>query len=101
MAGPSTKRALNDRALRTANWFHNCAQGLESKMEKQNIHVGAEQKLRDDPSASYSRIRHDGDRETEVMVALEAGYLIHLILDMYRQEAELRRFAEPIKLRRR
>jgi hypothetical protein len=93
MVGPSTRRALNSRALGAANWLHYCAKHLEDEMAKQNIKICAEQMWRDNLPISSIKTR-DGD---EVMVTLKAGDLANLILQMYQQEAELRRFAEPLK----
>jgi hypothetical protein len=99
MVGPSTRRALNERALRTADWIHHRAKYLEDEIEKQqNIKVCAEQMLRDNLTCG-SITKDDG---TTVMVTFKASDLINLIVQMYRVEAELRRFTESprIKLRR-
>ncbi len=103
MVGPSTRGALNRRALGAANWLRSLAKHLEHEMEKQNIKICAEQMWRDDLSIrdnlSIGSIRRrEGDA---AMVTLKAEHLANLILQMLQQEAELRRFAEPIKLRRR
>jgi hypothetical protein len=89
MVGPSTLRALNTRALRTADWLHYRAKDLEEKLGRKIS-----------PGRQYidSIESEDG---TPVMVNLKASDLANLVLQMYQQEAELRRFAEPIKLRRR
>jgi hypothetical protein len=98
MVGPSTRGALNRRALGAANWLHSWAKLLEDELEKQNIKCDYAQMLRDNlPNTSISITR----KEEELMVTLKADLVANLTFQMYQQEAELRRFAEPIKLRRR
>jgi hypothetical protein len=88
MVGPSTRRALNTRALRIADWLHYRAEQLEDEMQRRGW---AEQRLRNN-LGPVSSIERDGE---PVMVSLKASDLLNLILQMYEQEAELRRFAEP------
>src|SRR5436190_381390 len=91
VVGPSTRRALNTRALSTANWLRYLAKRFEDEMERQaNVTVCVAEMLRNDQHFG-SLPKADG---TEKVVTLEATELGNLILDIYRQEAELRRFAE-------
>jgi hypothetical protein len=100
MVGPSTTRALNKRALRTADWLHYHAKRLEDELEKQKINVDAKQILRD-YDVFGGRVEITKSDGSPVMVVLETSVMISLIVHMYREEAELRRFAEPVKSRRR
>jgi hypothetical protein len=85
MVGPSTRRALNARALRVADWLQYRAKDLEKKLG-----------MKISPEEGYiSSIKNEDG--TPAMVDLKASDLANLILQMYQQEAELRRFAEPIK----
>src|SRR5262249_825631 len=92
MAGPSTRRALNDRAWRIADWLHDRAKDLE---QMHNITVLPED-LRDGWSGSITRDGGPG------MVTLKINDLKNLILTMDLQKDELRRFGErpQTKLRR-
>lgn len=92
MVAPSRRIALNERALRTATWLRAKAEGIA-----RTIQVNAEQlerweKLSRENSGPMSLERDDG---SPVMVTLRMDDLSNLIVDMYRQEAELRRFTEP------
>jgi hypothetical protein len=96
MVGSSTRRALNSRALRAADWIHDYAKHLEGELEKQNIEVHVDEMLRN--NSTCGSITKDG---IEAMVTFKASALVNLIVRMYREEAELRRFTEPPKLRHR
>jgi hypothetical protein len=96
MVAPSRRIALNERALRTATWLRARAEGIA-----ETIQVNAEEleKLsRDKFWGHRSKERADG---SPVMVTLRMDYLENLIMDMYRQEAELRLYTEPRKSVRR
>jgi len=92
MVGPSTRLALNERALRTAQFLHDLARNLQDEMEKQGVEMitTPEQMLRE--KMTYGTMT-DSEGNTQ-MVTLPATYFGNLILAIYRQEAELRRFAD-------
>jgi hypothetical protein len=96
MVGPSTRRALNSRALRVADWLHYSAENLGKEIGCDTKELVRQIGL--DSGAIRTRTK-DGQ---PAMVTLKEDHLLNLILQMLRQEAELRRFAEPprTKLRR-
>jgi hypothetical protein len=75
MVNPQTWRALNDRALGAAEWLDHWAKQLQAECSQQNI----------DPF---------DDSDGETMVALKRSTVRHLVLRLFEQSKELRRFAE-------
>jgi hypothetical protein len=95
MVGPSTRRALNTRALHVADWLHSAAEKLGKEIGRDTEELLRQFGL---DGGSITSERDDGQ---PAMVTIRKDYLLNLILQMRRQETELRRFAEPpTKLRR-
>ena len=93
MVAPSRRIALNERALRTATWLRSRAEGIAETIQ---VDSGELENLSRDKFGGSMRTIEWADG-SPVMVTLRKDYLENLIVDMYRQEAELRRFAEPRK----
>jgi hypothetical protein len=93
MVGPSTRRALNARALRVADWLHNRAEQFEEMIGRR----GWGQEASRENLGPVHSVKRDGE---PVMVSLPKSDLLNLILQMYQQDAELRRFADPPVRRR-
>jgi hypothetical protein len=72
MAGPSTTRALNDRALVTAAKLKFWREELLSEARRQNI----------------------SEWHEDETIALKASFVALLIQDLHKQEDELRRYAK-------
>ena len=93
MVAPSRRIALNERALRTATWLRAQAESIA-----RTIQVDAEElKKLEELSRDFSGLSREHTDGRPVMVTLRMDYLSNLIVGMYRQEAELRRFTEPRK----
>ena len=88
MVGPSTRQALNTRALRVANVLHDMAERWEASLD-----FKVDQELVRDNS-SYSEIGNTNDK-TPIVVSVKLKDLSNLIVKMYWAEAELRRYAQP------
>jgi hypothetical protein len=87
MVGPSTLRALSNRAFGAANWLEMWARLLQEEMKKQNVEF-----------QSAERDRSSGwPIDGEETVTLKRRDLRTLIAQMYQQRAELLRYAERPK----
>jgi hypothetical protein len=88
------RRPMRRRALRTADWLHNCAKNLEETLGWKSL----DEYAREESPYIRSMLEPDG---SEQMVSLKASDLYNLIVIMYQEAAELRRFSEPVKPKRR
>jgi hypothetical protein len=83
MANHSTRRALNMRAVGTANWLEMWAEILTSEMKKHDVDLW--------PKRSHGDFGPSDDEQT---ITLERGEVRSLIMGMHERIAEIRKFAE-------
>jgi hypothetical protein len=75
MAGPSTVRALNNRALGAAGLLERCAAWLQKEIDNQSIQVFVS----------------EGSRR--ITIELDRRQMQNMIVEMGKQAAEVRRYA--------